>query len=116
LAQIHNREIEKGKEVALTEEEVLDVLRKEAKKRDEALALFEQGGREDLVEKERKEREGIMRYLPALLDKGAIGGVIDELLSQGIKDFPSLMREAMARLKGRADGKTVRAVIEEKLK
>lgn len=62
-SEIHNKEIEKkGKE--LTEEEVVEVLMKEAKKRKQAIEAFEKGGRSDLVEKEKKELEILKKYLP----------------------------------------------------
>lgn len=118
LAQLHNREIEKkgrGEEPKLTDEETIDVLRKEVKKRKEAMDLFRRGGREDLREKEEKEAKLIEEYLPAQMSREQITAVVDELKNSGQSDFTSLMREAMKKLKGQADGKLVGEVVKDRL-
>jgi len=119
LAQIHNKEIEKyaaQKELKLNDEEVIDVLGKEAKKRREAIELFKKGGREDLVKKEEEELKILEEYLPRQLSEDEAKAVVDELIAQGFNDFNSLMREAMKKMKGRAEGRLVGELIKEKLK
>ncbi len=114
-AQIHNREIEKhgqGKGDTLTDDEVVDVLRKEVKKRKEAADLYRQGKRGDLAEKEDREAAIIQEFLPPAPDEEDIRKVVAELKSQGLTEFPKLMKEAMARLKG-ADGSAVAKIIKE---
>lgn len=105
-AQFHNREIEKrgkGAEGALTDEEAADVLRKEMKKRKEAIELFEKGGRADLKEKEEAELNVIAEYLPAQPTREELVALVEALKKEGISDFPALMREAKKRLPA-ADG------------
>ncbi len=119
LAQIHNREIEKrskGGGDVLSDEEVRDVLQKEVKKRKESITLFRQGKREDLAKKEEAEMALIAPYLPAAVTREEIEKVVDILKGSGFSDFPSLIREAMKQLKGRADGTLVSEVIRESLK
>ena len=111
---IHNREIEKrgtGEAGEITEEDVLGVLRSDAKKRRDAIAEFEKGGRPDLVEKEKQELVILEAYLPAQLDDAAIAAtirsVVAEFGSVGAKDFGRVMGEVMKRLEGRASGDRV---------
>lgn len=114
-AQIHNREIEKrskGGDGTLTDEETQDVLRKEVKKRREAADLYRQGGRADMAEKEEKELSIIQEFLPATPTEADIRKTVAELKAQGISEFPQLMKESMARLKG-ADGSAVAKIIKE---
>ena len=114
---IHNREIEKGAQATgLPDEEVLSVLQKEAKKRRESIDLFRKGNREDLAEKEERELKLLEPYLPPALSRVDIEKVVDELRASGVSDVNGLMKAAMARLRGQADGRLVREVIEEKLK
>jgi uncharacterized protein len=118
LAQIRNKEIEKkgiGKESQLSDEEVVDVLRKESKKRKEAIDFFRRGNRDELVNREEKGVEMISIYLPKELSSEEIEKIVSELRTQGFIDFNSLMKESMKKLKGRADGKAVSDVIKVKL-
>ncbi len=118
LAQIQNLEIEKrkgGDKVILKDEDVLVVLKKEAKKRQEAINLFRQGGRNDLVEKEESELKFFKDYLPEPLKPEEIEAVVKEVMAKGEKEFSLIMKEVMGRLKGQADGNKVSALIKEKL-
>ncbi len=119
LAQLHNREIEKrstGQAPTLADEEVTEVLQKEVKKRKEAIELFQKGGRLELAGKEEKELALINEYLPAQLSREELEKIIDELKNSGLTDFNSLMKEAMKKVKGRANGKLVSEVVKEKLR
>ena len=112
-AQFQNRAIEKrgqGKGDELTDEEVTEVMRKEVKRRKEAIELFKQGGRADLVEKEGKEVAMIEAYLPAAPTESDIEAAVQQLRQEGLSGFPVLMKEAMKRLKG-ADGALVSKVV-----
>ncbi len=118
LAQIQNREIEKrgtGNKDPLTDDEVMDVLRKEVKKKRESIELFRKGGREDLATKEERELGYLQGYLPAEPTAEEIETIVRELRASGLNDFKSIIREAMKRLKGRADGKAVGAAIQKVL-
>lgn len=99
----------------LTDEEILEIFTKEAKKRKEAISLFEQGGRSDLADKEKEELLMIEKYLPAQLGKEEIRDVVKNIIAGGADTFPTVVKEAMARLKGQADGKLVSEVIKEEL-
>lgn len=99
----------------LTDDEVVAVLQKEAKRRKEALALFRQGGRADLVEKEEADLAVISEYIPKELSIEELVQMVEGLQGQGAKDYNTLMRETMKLVKGRADGKTVGEVVKKTL-
>lgn len=111
LAEIHNKEIEKEGKQELTNEEIIELLRKGIRKREESIRLFRQGNRQDLAEKEEKEIALISSYLPPLMSREEIEKLVKELIQEGFSEFGSLMKEAMHRLRGRAEGKKVSEVV-----
>jgi len=122
LSVFKNKEIEKrgkGQEIKLTDEEIIDLLMKEAKKRKEAADIYKKGNREDLVEKEIKELEVIKKYLPEELSAEEIEKIVDKAIAAtsaaSVKDIGKVMAEAMKELKGRADASAVGAMIKKKL-
>ena len=118
LAQLQNREKEKqatGQAPHLTDEETMEVLQREAKKRRESAALFEKGGRPDLKEKEERELVIIQAYLPAMMSDEEVRKVIEQLVAAGNNEFSSLMRESMKQLKGKAEGGRVTQLVKEQL-
>ena len=118
LAGLQNAQKEKNvKEpgAALTDDEVISVLQKDAKRRKEAVELFKQGKRDDLVKKEEGDLMIIYEYIPQGLSVAEVEKIIDDLKAKGFADFNTLMREAMKVMKGRADGKIVGEVIKKKL-
>lgn len=119
---LHNRSIEKkgkGLDPVLNDEEVLEVLAKEAKKRKEAATIYEQGGRADLAQKENEEWEIIKDYLPEEAPAEEIDKVISDTISRlggnSAKDFGRVMAEVMKQLKGRADAGAVSQSVRKKL-
>jgi uncharacterized protein YqeY len=117
LAELHNREIagRSGGNASLTDTEVEAVLRKEVKRRNESKTLFLQGKRNDLAEQAQKEIVIIQGYLSPTIDATAIEAIVDEVLRGGASDFAAVMREAMQRLKGKADGVVVSEIVKRKL-
>lgn len=116
-AQIKDTEIAKGKE--LSDEDVLGVLMAAAKKRKEAIELYEKGGRQDLLEKEKAELAVISEYLPKQLSpeeiEEVIVGVIAAVGATTAKDLGRVMGMAMKQLKGKADGKLIQDIVRAKL-
>lgn len=117
LAEIHNQEIEKQKE--LTDEDVLEVIRREVKKRKEAVEAYQKGNRKDLAEKEGTELKILNTYLPQQLSdeelKKIVASVVDEVGAKEPTDFGQVMGAAMGRVKGQADGAKVATLVKEKL-
>jgi len=117
---IKNVEIEKNKrEVGLTEEEILEVIARAVKQRQDSIRQFEAGGRPDLAEKEKIELEIIVPYLPAQLSQAEIETVVTEILATSenptLADLGKIMGQAMAQLKGKADGNLVREIVKSQL-
>lgn len=120
-ASSKNKEIEKrssGADGELTDEEILALIMREAKKRKESIEMFKRGAREDLVQKESSELKILEEYLPKFLSREEIALVVDRFLKTGTytsKDFGSIIKGVMPLLKGKALGSLVSEVIKEKL-
>lgn len=95
-------------DVELTDEQLVDIIASEAKKRQDSVETYLAGNRSDLADKEKKEIEILLVYLPAQLDDEEVKLAVEEIIAnnEGL-DFGKLMGLAMAQLKGKADGKRV---------
>jgi len=109
----------KGGEAELTDDQAVEVLMKAAKQRKESIDQFDKGGRNDLVEAEKKELKIIESYLPDMLSKEEIREFvrkkIDELGAASMADMGQVMGPVMNELKGKADGTLVSSVVKEEL-
>jgi len=103
----------------LTEEEIIDVVSSEVKKRREAIAAFEKGRREDLAQKEKSELEILSKYLPEQLSEEKIRDIVKAAVEKTgasqIKDMGKVMAAIMPRVKGKADGSLVSKIVKELL-
>ncbi len=103
----------------LSEEKVLEVVTRAAKKRRESMEEYRKGNREDLAEKEEKENEIIQAYLPEMMSEEEVSSTIDEIIAGAgavsKKDFGRIMGMLMKELKGKADGAIVKKLLGEKL-
>lgn len=95
----------------LSDDEVLKVLGREAKKRREAAEAFAGAGRAQLAERERAERQVLDRYLPAQLDDAELAGLVRAAITESGATSPAqmglVMKSVVAEVAGRADGKRV---------
>ena len=109
----------KGGEGSLSDEQAVEVLMKAAKQRKESIEQFEQGGRDDLAEKEKQELGIIEEYLPEMLSEDEIRDVvrqkIDETGAESMSDMGRVMGAVMPQLKGKADGSLVSKVVKDEL-
>jgi len=116
-AQLKDFQIAKGDE--LNEEDEISVLINAAKKRKEALELYEKSDRQDLIEQEKQELEIISAYLPAQLSKEEVEKVvlkvIEKVGASSPQDLGKVMGATMKDLKGKADGRMVQEIVREKL-
>jgi uncharacterized protein YqeY len=110
--------IDKGDE--LTDDEVLEVLSRQAKQRRETIDAADAGGRSDIADKERAELEIVNAYLPKQLDEAEIEAIAREVVAQvgatDPKDRGKVMGPLMQRIRGKADGKLAGAVVEKLLR
>ncbi len=118
IAQIKDERI-KLRPKELEEKDVLAVLQRAVKRRKEAISLYQQGNRQDLVDKEQKELEIIQQYLPEQMSKEEVLKLIEqaiaEVQAQSIKDMGKVMGSVMKKVQGRADGKEVQQLVRERL-
>jgi len=117
---IRYREIEnREKEKELTDDDVVDVISKEVRKREESIEMYKNGEREDLVHKEEEELKILKEYLPAQMREEEIRKtvvqIIEKLGATGEKDFGKVMKEVMIEIKGKANGALIKKIVEESL-
>ncbi len=119
-AALKNKQIEK--KAALSNEEVLQVLKTQQKQRGESIDQFEKGGRPELAEKERQEKLVIESYLPEPVPADDVANVIADVIrevgAEGPKSMGVVMKESMSRLQATGktvDGKTVSSLVKTKL-
>jgi uncharacterized protein YqeY len=114
---VKNREVELRREVE--DEEFLEVVAREVKRRKEAVEAYERAGREDLLARELREQEVLEAYLPAQLTEAEVASVIDEAVAatgaSGPGDLGKVMAYVMGEAKGRVDGGTVNRLVRERL-
>ena len=114
---IKNAEIEKRGE--LTDDEIIQLLMKYAKQRKEAIEMYEKGGRQDLVEKEKAELAVVESYLPKQMSEEEIRELVKEAIeatgASSPKDIGKVMQHVMPKVKGRADGSVVNKIVREML-
>jgi len=103
----------------LDDAEVIVVIKKQVKQRQDSIEQFTSGGRMEAAEKEKKESEILKAYLPAELSVSQIKSLMEEAIistgASGIKDMGRLMKELTVKLAGQADGKLVSDLVRQRL-
>lgn len=121
-AALKNQEIEdreEGQGVTLDEQTQLKVLRKQIKQREDAIEMYEDAERDDLVEKEKEELQILKEYMPEPVSdeelKRKIRSIIDEMEADSLEDMGPVMGQAMGTLQGRVDGNRVKEIVKSLL-
>lgn len=114
-SEIKNAEIElKVREEGLSDEQVIEVIKRKVKQNKDAIEKYKTGGREELAEKEQKELDILKEYLPEEMSSEEIEKVVKEILEESGVNDPSqlgkVMGMAMKRFQGLADGNLVREI------
>jgi uncharacterized protein len=111
ISAMNYRRIERNAE--LTDAEQLDVLRKQVKQREDSIAEFKRGNRDDLASKEAREREILASYLPADLEPAQLAEAVRSALTPlgPNADFGTAMKTAMAQLRDKASGKAIQEAV-----
>jgi hypothetical protein len=119
VAAVRNARVAAGQSGDVSDEQALELLTREAKKRSEAAEAYATAGRDELADKERRELAIIQRYLPEQLDDATLRTLVDEAVAEtgasGAGDLGKVMSAVMPKVKGRADGKAVNAMVRERL-
>jgi len=116
LSAFTYRRVEAGHDLA--EDEMLAVVAKQVKQRNDSIAEYEKAGRTELAEKETRERDILAKYLPAQKSADEVRTIVREIIAglpaEG-RNQGAVMKVAMPALKGQADGNVVRTVVTEEL-
>jgi len=119
VSAIRTLRVAEGHAGEVTDAEAVDLLTREAKRRTEAAEAYAAAGRDDLADKERRELAVIRRYLPEQLGADELARIVDEAVAATGATAPSdlgrVMSAVMPRVRGRADGKQVNALVRERL-
>jgi uncharacterized protein YqeY len=114
---IRYREVELKR--PLTEAELQATISTQVKQRREAMAEYTKAGRPELAQQEEEELSVLLSFLPPQLSpedlEAEVAGVIAELGATGPKDLGKVMKSAMARLAGQADGKVIQVIVRQRL-
>lgn len=114
---LKNASIEKGQE--LNDQEIITIIHKEVKKRQEAAVQYNQAGREDIATKEEKEAEILQKYLPAQMTQDELKIIVNQAIqatnAAGPQDLGKVMSKVMPQVQGKADGSQVSSLVREAL-
>ncbi len=117
MSAIKQVEVDTRKE--LSDEDIVKIIQKSVKQREEAAQQYKEGGREDLYEKETKEAELLKTYLPKQLSdeelRAELERIIQEVGATSMKDMGKVMGVATKKLAGKADGKRINQMVKELL-
>lgn len=119
-AAILNEEVAKGaRDEGLSDEAIEQLVAREAKKRDEAARLFEQGGNQTSADKERAEKELLGKYLPEQLSEEDLSRLVDEVITEmkpeGVKDMGRVIGAVKAKAGNAADGSLLASIVKARL-
>lgn len=122
LSAITNAEVAGKQAKELTDDEVLGVLDKEAKKRRESVTAYRDANRPELADREEAELGVLARYLPQPMSEEEVSAIIDQAIAEaaasgktGMAAMGAVMQQVTAATKGRADGKTVSGIVRTRL-
>jgi uncharacterized protein len=113
LSEVKNRSIELKRD--LTDDDVIDVIRKGIKKRRESIEMYEKGGRGELAAKEQTEVGMLEKYLPPQVGADEIRTAVRAAIAAGAANVGAVMGKVMPQFKGRADGSAINAIAREEL-
>ena len=115
---VKNREIELRPN-EIKDDDIMTVIKKLVKQRQESIEQFEKAGRNDLADKEKLELGVYQTYLPKAMERGEVEkvvlAVIADLKAQTVKDMGPVMKEVISRTSGAADNKVVSEIVRSKL-
>ena len=112
-------QIEKDKKIELTDDQIIDVIAKESKKRKDSLPDYEKSGREDLINQVKEEIEILAEYLPKPLSQEELEKIIEDVINEtgatSMKEMGVVMKTVKEKVGASADGKTINEIVKSKL-
>lgn len=113
LSEVKNRAIELKRD--LTDDDVVEVVRRGIKKRRESIELYDKAGRAELAASERAEVALLEKYLPAQVNPDEIRAAVRAAIAAGATNVGAVMGKVMPQFKGKAEGGTINAIVREEL-
>lgn len=112
-------QVEKDKQIELEDDQIIEIIAKESKKRKDSLGDYEKSGRQDLINQIHEEITILAEYLPQPLSREEIEKIIEEIIVQtqatSMKDMGRVMKAAKEKIGVAADGKIINEIVKEKL-
>lgn len=110
-------QVEKDKQITLDDNQIIDIIAKESKKRKDSLADYEKSGREDLINEIKEEIEILAEYLPKQLSVEEVEAIVKEVINEvgatSMKDMGKVMKAAKDKIGAASDGKTINEVVKK---
>ena len=112
-------QVEKDKHIELNDDQIIDIIAKESKKRKDSLEDYEKSGREDLINEIKEEIEILAEYLPKQLSVEEVEEIVKEVIKDegatSMKDMGKVMKAAKEKIGAASDGKTINEVVKKLL-
>lgn len=112
-------QVEKDKHIELSDDQIIDIIAKESKKRKDSLEDYERSGREDLIKEIKEEIEILAEYLPKQLSIEEVEEIVKEIIKNegatSMKDMGKVMKAAKEKIGAASDGKTINEVVKQLL-
>ena len=110
-------QVEKDNGITLDDNQIIDIIAKESKKRKDSLADYEKSGREDLINELKEEINILAEYLPKQLSMEEVEKIVKEVIeaegATSMKDMGKVMKSAKAKIGAASDGKTINEVVKK---
>lgn len=112
-------QVEKDKQISLEDNQIIEIIAKESKKRKDSLADYEKSGREDLINEIKEEIEILSEYLPKQLSIEEVEAIVKEVIvaenATSMKDMGKVMKSAKEKIGAASDGRTINEVVKKLL-
>ena len=112
-------QVEKDKQITLNDDQIIDIIAKESKKRKDSLVDYEKSGREDLIAQIKEEIAVLAEYLPKQLSEDELENIIKEIIEEqgatSMKDMGKVMKASKEKIGPASDGKTINEVVKKLL-
>lgn len=110
-------QVEKDKQIVLDDNQIIDIIAKESKRRKDSLSDYEKSGREDLISQVKEEIEILSEYLPKQLSEEELEKIVKQIIQDenatSMKDMGKVMKAAKEKIGARADGKVINEVVKK---
>lgn len=112
-------QVEKDKQITLDDNQIIDIIAKEAKKRKDSLSDYEKSGRQDLINEIKEEIEILAEYLPKQLSIEEVETIVKQIIKEedatSMKDMGKVMKAAKEKIGASSDGRTINEIVKKLL-